>query len=68
MSVLQLAPFVEMVDKLGDGVCWGLREDDTASVQSLDMQRAMVIHRLTINTMMKLARSNTCQALLHLHR
>lgn len=31
VSALQLAPFVEMVDKLGDGVCWGLREEDLSS-------------------------------------
>ena len=30
VSALQLAPFVEMLDKLGDGVCWG-REEDLAS-------------------------------------
>ena len=31
VSALQLAPFVEMVDKLGDGVCWGLREEELSS-------------------------------------
>eukprot|EP00913_Durusdinium_trenchii_P000129 g117.t1 len=35
VSALQLAPLVEMVDKLGDGVCWGLREEETSPLQSV---------------------------------
>eukprot|EP00929_Paragymnodinium_shiwhaense_P085829 TRINITY_DN46288_c0_g1_i2.p1 TRINITY_DN46288_c0_g1~~TRINITY_DN46288_c0_g1_i2.p1 ORF type:complete len:1374 (-),score=305.68 TRINITY_DN46288_c0_g1_i2:384-4505(-) len=32
-AVLQLSPLVEMVDKLGDGICWGLPETSSQQVQ-----------------------------------
>ncbi|CAJ1355893.1 unnamed protein product [Effrenium voratum] len=31
VSALQLAPLVEMVDKMGDGFCWGVSDDDFVS-------------------------------------
>ena len=35
VSALQLAPFVEMLDKLGDGVCWGREEDLSSPLASV---------------------------------
>eukprot|EP00439_Symbiodinium_sp_Y106_P063161 s746_g9.t1 len=31
ISAIQLAPIVEMVDKIGDGFCWGIGEEDMLS-------------------------------------
>ncbi|CAE7282334.1 sua5 [Symbiodinium natans] len=31
ISAIQLAPLVEMVDKIGDGFCWGVGEEDVLS-------------------------------------
>ena len=46
IAAIQLAPIVEMVDKIGDGFCWGIGEEDMLS--SVASVRASDYHLLLL--------------------